>query len=327
MKPWSFRKKFVFGLVFIFIGAMIFSGFQSYRKNSGNLDKRSLSKNEILHLEIRGVIMNGKKFLEQLKKYKEDASVKAIVIDINSPGGAVGPSQEIFTEISRAKADTQKPVVCVSTSLIASGGYYAALACDKIVVAPGAMIGSIGVIMEFVNLEKLYDWAKVSRYTIKSGKFKDSGAEYRAMRDDEKKLFQDMIDDVYAQFRDQVAQARKLKTEVVNEYADGRVMTGAKAVELGFADATGTFEDAVMVAANLANLGKDYKIFKPKKPKMDFFDLLTLNEDEDELNTLEEIKNSLGRQAASLNMHELAKSFLKTKYLNQPLYLMPGYWE
>lgn len=327
MKPWSFRKKFVFGLVFIFIGAMIFSGYQSYRKNSGNLDKRSLSKNEILHLEIRGVIMNGKKFLEQLKKYKEDASVKAIVIDINSPGGAVGPSQEIFSEISRAKADTKKPVVCVSTSLIASGGYYAALACDKIVVAPGAMIGSIGVIMEFVNLEKLYDWAKVSRYTIKSGKFKDSGAEYRAMRDDEKKLFQDMIDDVYAQFRDQVAQARNLKTEVVNEYADGRVMTGAKAVELGFADATGTFEDAVMMAAHLANLGKDYKIFKPKKPKMDFFDLLTLNEDEDELNTIEEIKNILGRQSASLSMHELAKSFLKTKYLNQPLYLMPGYWE
>lgn len=328
MKPWSFRKKFVFGLVLIFIGAIVYSGFKNYgRISSEHIDKRALSKNEILHLEVKGVIMNGKKFLEQLKKYKDDDTVKAIVIDINSPGGAVGPSQEIFREISRAKEETQKPVVCVSTGLIASGGYYAALACDKLVVAPGTMIGSIGVIMEFANLEKLYDWAKVSRYAIKSGKFKDSGAEYRAMRDDERQLFQDMIDEVYAQFRDQVATSRKLETEFVNQYADGRVMTGAKAVKLGFADAEGTFEDAVTMAADLAKLGSDYKLFKPKKHKLDFFDLLTLDEEDDELNTMEEIKNILGQKTSSLGLQEIARTFLKAKYLNQPLYLMPGYWE
>jgi protease IV len=327
MKSWSFRKKFVFGLVVVFVGFLVYSGYQGFRQGSLHTDKRSLSKNDILHLEINGVIMNGKKFLDQLKKYKNDESVKAIVIDINSPGGAVGPSQEIFREISRAKEETKKPVVCVSTGLIASGGYYSALACDKIVVAPGTMIGSIGVIMEFANLEKLYEWAKVSRFTIKSGKYKDSGAEYRSMRDDEKQLFQDMIDEVYAQFRDQVVTSRNLKLELVNEYADGRVMTGAKAVKLGFADAEGTFEDAVFLAATMAKIGNDYKLFKPKKAKMDFFDLLSFEEDEDDLNSLAEVKNLLGKKAGAMGLQEVAQAFLKTKYLNQPLFLMPGYWE
>jgi protease-4 len=288
-----------------------------------------LSRNEILHLEINGVIMNGKKFLSQLKKYSKDESVKAIVIDINSPGGAVGPSQEIYYEILRAKETTKKPVVCVSTGLIASGGYYSALACDKIVVAPGAMIGSIGVIMEFANLEKLYDWAKVQRYTITSGKFKDSGSEYRPLRDDERELFQDMINEVYGQFRSTVAKSRNLSIEEVSKYADGRVMTGSKAVKLKFADAEGTFEDAVKIAARMAKLGDDYKMFKPKKAKMSFFDLLTLtDEDEDDLNSISEIKDFLGAKASAQNVAtELAHKFLKTKYLNQPLYLMPGYWE
>ena len=327
MKPWSFRKKFVFGLVFIFIGLLLYKGYASYQDTKKNGDNQPQSKNEILHLEINGVIMNGKKFLGQLKRYKKDESIKAIVIDINSPGGAVGPSQEIFREITRAKKETGKPVVCVSTGLIASGGYYSALACDKIVVAPGTMIGSIGVIMEFINLEKLYDWAKVSRYTIKSGKFKDSGAEYRAMRDDEKKLFQDMIDEVYAQFRDEVAKARKLDPEFVNQYADGRVMTGSTAVKLKFADAEGTFEDAVILAADMAKLGTDYKLFKPRKPKLNFFDLLDMNDEDDELNSVAEIKEFLGKKSASLNLQQMTQLFLKTKYLNQPLYLMPGYWE
>jgi len=326
MKPWSFRKKFVLGLVVVFVGLFIYNGVTGYYKN----DDHRLAKNEILHLEINGVILNGKKFLSQLKKYKKDESVKAIVIEINSPGGAVGPSQEIYSEILRAKSETKKPVVCVSTGLIASGGYYAALACDKIVVAPGTMIGSIGVIMEFANLEKLYDWAKVQRYTISSGKFKDSGSEYRAMRDDEKQLFQEMINEVYDQFKNTVVEARSLPLDTVTAYADGRVMTGAKAVELKFADVIGMYEDAVKMAAQMAKLGDDYKIFKPKKEKLNFFDILTMNEDEDDLNSLSEVRDylSAAKKISSKSIaSELAQTFLKTKYLNQPLFLMPGYWE
>jgi protease-4 len=198
--------------------------------------KKVVRHQSILHMDLNGVIMNGKKFLKHLKDYKDEKHIKAILININSPGGAVGPSQEIFTELKRFRDEIKKPVVCVSTGVIASGAYYAAMACDKLVVAPGALLGSIGVIMEFANLEKLYEWGKVSRYSITSGKFKDSGAEYRAMRDDERALFQDMINEVYSQFKTAVVEGRRLKEELVSEYADGRVMTGAKAVKLGFAD-------------------------------------------------------------------------------------------
>jgi protease IV len=325
MKPWSFRKKFVVGLVIIFVALVGYKAVKSYYKD----DENRMSKNEILHLEINGVIMNGKKFLSQLKKYSKDDSVKAILIDINSPGGAVGPSQEIYYEILRAKEETKKPVVCVSTGLVASGGYYAALACDKIVVTPGAMIGSIGVIMEFANLEKLYDWAKVSRYTITSGKFKDSGSEYRAMRDDERQLFQDMINEVYDQFRNTVAKSRNLPLATVTAYADGRVMTGAKAVQLKFADSEGTYEDALRMAARMANLGEDYKVFKPKKPRSSILDLIMDDGEDDDLNSLSDVKDYLSsKKVTSKNIaSDLAATFLKTKYLNQPLYLMPGYWE
>ncbi|MFN3453608.1 MAG: signal peptide peptidase SppA, partial [Pseudobdellovibrio sp.] len=244
----------------------------------------------------------------------------------NSPGGAVGPSQEMYYEIIRAKKETKKPVICVSTGLIASGGYYASLACDKLLVAPGTMIGSIGVIMEFANLEDLYSWAKVKRYTITSGKFKDSGSEYRAMREDEKQLFQDMINEVYEQFKQAVADGRNLPLQTVTEYADGRVMTGATAVKLKFADELGTFEDAVRMAAQQAGLGDNYELFKPKKEKTSFFDLVMDQDDEDDLNALNDLSDF--KSALKKNSIEaVIKSVMKTQYLNQPMYLMPGYWE
>lgn len=324
MKNWSFRKKFVVGIIILLAGLFTYRHF----KNRDERYEKPFSKNEILHLEINGVIMNGKRFLSQLKRYKKDSSVKAIVIDINSPGGAVGPSQEIYYEILRAKKETKKPVICSSTGLMASGGYYAALACDKIVVAPGAMVGSIGVIMEFANLEKLYDWAKISRYTITSGKFKDSGSEYRPMREDERQLFQEMINEVYDQFRTTVATARGLDLAAVTAIADGRVMTGSTAVKLKLADTVGTFEDAVTIAAQTAHLGDDYRLFHPKKDRMSFLDYLPFNDsdDDDDLNTLDEIKNMISQthQGAAT---EIIKTVLKTKYMNQPLFLMPGYWE
>jgi len=327
MKTWSFGKKF-FAVLFLVIVGIV-----SYRFLFAEPDesKRSVSKNEILHLEIHGVIMNGKKFLESLKKYKKDSSVKAIVIEINSPGGAVGPSQEIYYEIIRAKQETKKPVICVSTGLIASGGYYAALACDQILVAPGTLIGSIGVIMEFANLEGLYDWAKVKRYTITSGKFKDSGSEYRAMRDDERKLFQDMIDEVYDQFRKTVAVARNLPIDFVSQYADGRVMTGATAVKLKFADAEGTFEDAIRMAAQKAKLGDNYHVFKPHKEKTSVFDfIMDERNDDDDLNSLNDLSGLESKLSSRLSEEMVNKTIqkvFKTKYLNQPMYLMPGTWE
>lgn len=333
MKNMSYRKMFVLGL---FVAFAVFIGYRGYHLVTHGFagseeSSLSLSKNEILHLEINGVIMNGKKFLENLKRYSEEDAVKAIVVEINSPGGAVGPSQELYLELKRTKAETKKPIICVSTGLIASGGYYAAMGCDHLMVAPGTMIGSIGVIMEFANLEELYSWAKVKRYTITSGKFKDSGSEYRAMRDDERKLFQDMINEVYDQFRNTVAEARGLPVDFVSQYADGRVMTGAKAVELKFADSVGTFEDAVRLAAKKVNLkDDDYHVLRPRKQRPGFWSMLMDNEEEDDLNSVvksSDINAVLKGRLTGQSVEQAVKALFKLKTMNQPMMIMPGYWE
>ncbi len=256
--------------------------------------------------------MDGERFLKALKKYREDSKIKAIVVEINSPGGVVGPSQEIFSELKRTREEFKKPVVAVSAGLMASGAYYAAVGADKVVVAPGSLVGSIGVIMEFANLEKLYEWAKISRYTITTGKYKDSGAEFRQMRDDEKELFQNMINEVWQQFKTAVAEGRNLKPEEVEPYADGRVFTGAFAVDKGFADKVGTVGSAYELAAELAGI-KDYEIFEAPKERPSLFDLLA--GEEDEATSLDRVADRVMNRTFNVNL------------LNQPLFLMPGHWQ
>lgn len=321
MKGSPLKKLILIILVFIGLGALVKMSSDFF----GGTERTVTAKNTILHLEMNGVILNGKKFIKNLEKYRDEDKVKALVISINSPGGAVGPSQEIYTEIKRVREELKKPVICVSTGVMASGAYYSAVACDKIVVAPGAMVGSIGVIMEFANLERLYDWAKVTRYSITSGKFKDSGAEYRSMRDDEKALFQDMINEVYAQFKTTVQTERKLKDEVITNFADGRVFTGETAVKMGFADQVGFLQDAVKLAAETARLGEDYNVFEIPKKRISIFDLGDSNSDDD-LNTLAEYADLL-KGKGSLSPEGAVKYLLRAQYLNQPLYLLPGYWE
>lgn len=303
-KPW-FR---VLILIVVFIGfaLLLRAGGRGFR----GATNAEAPRNAILHLELEGVILNGKRFLANLEKYAEDKNVKAIVVSIDSPGGAVGPSQEINDALNRVRKDRKIPVICSTSGVMASGAYYSAVACDQIVVSAGALVGSIGVIMEFINLEKLYDWAKISRSSITSGKFKDSGAEYRPMREDERALFQDLINEVYHQFKTAVAEGRpKLDGKILTEYADGRVFTGAKAVELGFADTVGGFKDAVKIAADKAGLGeKDYELFKPPRPRRSVFDWS--GEEIDPVNS----------------MTQAAKKLLKLELANRPLYLMPGTW-
>ncbi len=305
-------------LLIVFGGFLTLIASFTARPWFGERKLRVSSKPEILHLELSGVIMDGKKLIKPLLKYRDDDSIKAIVIEINSPGGVVGPSQEIYEEIKRAREEFKKPVVSVSTGNMASGAYYAAVAADKIVVAPGTMMGSIGVIMEFTNLEKLYDWAKVSRYSINTGKYKDSGAEYRPMREDEKALFQDLVNDVYGQFVEAVAEGRNLKPEFVKQYADGRVFTGRKGVELDFADEEGTLNDAYELAADLAGI-EDYEVFDPPKPHVGIFDLLSGGGDED-ASTL--FKGMQGKWDTQIS--DALKSVLRTELANKPLFLMPG---
>jgi protease-4 len=294
--------------------------------NGEKSDTSVVTDNSILQLELDGVIMNGKKFLKKIKKYKDDDRIKAMVINVNSPGGAVGPSQEIYEAIKSYRAETKKPVICSTSGLMASGAYYASVGCDKIVVSAGSLVGSIGVIMEFANLEKLYDWAKVSRYSITTGKYKDSGAEYREMRPDERALFQDLINDVYEQFVQAIADGRNLKTDFVKQYADGRVMTGSQAVKLGFADQVGTLEDAVKLAAKTANLGDKYKVFEAPQGKPSMWEFLKDN-DEDDLNSVSQVAKLFTKAGVDASVEGALKKVFRAQTLNQPMMILPGFWE
>ncbi|MGZ3693286.1 MAG: signal peptide peptidase SppA [Bdellovibrionota bacterium] len=209
-------------------------------------------------VKLSGVIMESQKTLKELKELEEDTSVKAIIMRINSPGGAVGPSQEIHDAVLRVRKT--KPVVASFESVAASGGFYVAVACEKIVSNPGTLTGSIGVIMDFANLSELYKWAKVDRFNLKSGKFKDVGSESRPMTADEKELMQNLISNVYEQFLKAVAEGRHLPVDKVRPVADGRVLSGEQALQVGLVDKMGGMDVAVDLVKELAHIDAKQKV-------------------------------------------------------------------
>lgn len=272
------------------ISLMLFIGFatMSMMRIRGKMggDQASSGKNKIFKsknegavgvLEINGAIMDSKKTLKKLKAFEEDDYVKAIVVRVNSPGGAVGPSQEIYDAIKRLK----KPNVTSMGSVAASGGYYIAVGTQKIFANAGTITGSIGVIMQFMNLKKLYDWAKVERYSIKTGKFKDSGADYRDMTPEERAHLQSMVDDVLTQFKTAVATGRKLSMEEVSQVADGRIFSGQQAKIIGLVDVLGGLEDAIEDVAKTAKIEGKPKVIYSEKPRSKFMDAL-FGDDEDD---------------------------------------------
>lgn len=238
-----------------------------------NPPEERIHQSSILALDLDGVITDGKDFLELLRKHRKDDRVKGVLIRINSPGGVVGPSQEIYDEIKRTREEFKKPVIAYCSAVAASGAYYAAAAADKIYTTPGCMMGSIGVLMEFVNLERLYDWAKIQRYALTTGKFKDAGAEYKPLTEEQRALFQDMLNDVLGQFKAAIVEGRKMKPEFLDQYADGRIFTGQQGVKLGFADQVGSWDDARKALGEMTGLGPDAEVFKAKKHR-GFFEYL-----------------------------------------------------
>jgi len=222
------------------------------------------SRDRVALIDIEGPIFNIDEPLSQLKGYIKNPSVKAIVVRINSPGGSVAPSQEMFEELKRAK-DKGKKVVVSMGSVAASGGYYIACAADEIYANPGTITGSIGVIAEFANVEGLMDKVGIQFKTIKTGKFKDTGSAFRPMTPEENQLVLDMLLDVYEQFVEAVAESRKMPIEKVRKYADGRVFSGRQAQEYGFVDALGTQSDAIRRAATLAGIKGEPRVLKKVK--------------------------------------------------------------
>jgi len=203
-------------------------------------------------VDVRGVIGRSDDIVEALKRFSSSERIGAVVLRIDSPGGAVAPSQEIYSAIGRVRE--KKPVIASLGNLAASGGYYVASACDPIVANPGTVTGSIGVIMAVRSIQGLADWAGIKETVIKSGPYKDITSPMRPLTPEDRAILQQMVDDVYGQFVEAVASGRDMSEGTVRELADGRVYSGAQALRLGMVDQLGGYEDAVRLAATAAGI-------------------------------------------------------------------------
>ncbi len=258
---------FGFFLIFSFVYYFMRGGSSSWREGDGALSDRG---DYVAVIELKGVILESRRILRNLKDAEEDRDIKAVVLRLNSPGGAVAPSQEIYEAVKRFP----KPLVVSMGSVAASGAYYIASGAKKVYANAGTLTGSIGVIMEFMNLKKLYDWAKVERYSVKTGRFKDSGAEYRDLAPEEREYFQGLVMDTLDQFKGAVAQGRKLSADEVTSVADGRVFTGTQAKKLKLIDEIGTIDDAIEDVAREAKIKGKPRIAYPAKRSRGLQELL-----------------------------------------------------
>jgi protease-4 len=262
-------------LTALVLGALFFGVLFLFSTISGQRSAASLSvvgKDRVALVKIEGVLLLSENVVEELNNYAEDSSIKAIVIRIDSPGGGVVPSQEIYNAVKNARKEGKKVIVSMG-SIAASGGYYIAAAADRIVANPGTLTGSIGVKMEFANLEKLLEKIGVKGMVVKSGEYKDIGSPYREITDQEKQLLQDVIDDVHSQFIRAVAEGRKLPEPEVRAIADGRIFTGQQALALRLVDQLGDLDDSIKTAGGMVGI-KGKPTLVEKRKKVPFFEYL-----------------------------------------------------
>ena len=218
-------------------------------------------------VELDGVIVSPKKVVTELKKFGDDASIKAIIIHVNSPGGGVAASEEICREVKRIHDEKKKRIVASIESVGASGAYYVASATDKIYADKGSVVGSIGVIAQWVNYGELLKWAKLNEITMKAGEFKDTGNPTREMTPAERAYFQGLIDNMHTQFIQAVADGRHAKAQDIRTIADGKVWTGEQALGLKLVDQIADFEGAVKDTAQAVNISGEPNLVWPPKER------------------------------------------------------------
>jgi protease IV len=253
----------LFVLVLIFFVAVFFYAYMTGGE-AGVLS--ALGGDSVGVVQVEGTIGDSRDIIETLKHYGETSGVKAIVLRVDSPGGAVAPTQEIYEEIEKLKK--KKPVIASFGGMAASGGYYIGSACDQIVANPGTLTGSIGVIMELGNIEELLKKIGVQGYSVKSGANKDIGSPLKPLTPEGRAILQGLVNNVHGQFISAVAKGRKLPEEKVKELADGRVYSGEQAKELGLVDVLGNMEDAVDLAAKRVGIkGKPQVIYSRTEQK------------------------------------------------------------
>jgi len=288
-------------ILFFFLVIFFLIGLGLYYINK----KYPLTGDAIAILELNGPIYSSKEKIEKLHEYRDNNSVKAIILRIDSPGGTVGAAQELFREVKRVREQKKKKVIASMSDLAASGGYYVACASDYIFANPGTLTGSIGVIMNFTNWQVLTDKIGLKFEVIKSSKYKDIGSPHRPMTEEEKTLLKEVIDGVYNQFLDAVLSTREgvikekwkkdfseqekkdkkkieseFKNYVKNQIADGRIFNGQQAYDLGLVDELGNLEDAIEYAKKVTGIKGKPRIIKERKKPVGLFDLLSGKVDE-----------------------------------------------
>ncbi len=228
---------------------------------------------KIAVIELSNIITSSEDIVRQFKKYGEDRAIKAILFHVDSPGGGVVASHEIYEEVKRVR-ESGKPVVVSMGALAASGGYYVSCGATRIVANPGTLTGSIGVISEFIRFDSLLHKLGIDATTIKSGKLKDAGTPFRPMTAEDREYFQGLMDNVHRQFISIVEKERGLNHDSILAYADGRVFTGEQALHRHLIDTLGTFEDAIGITAKLAGIKDQPTIVRERKRVFTLLDRL-----------------------------------------------------
>lgn len=248
------------GVILVFI-LVVFTGAFFYAYITGG-DSKALSMfagDGVAVLQIEGAIDDSQTVLAELKRFKDMPWVKAVVVRIDSPGGAVAPTQEIFEEILRSKK--HKPFIASMGGMATSGGYYIAAACDKILANPGTLTGSIGVIMTLTNVEELMKKIGVRGVNVKSGPNKDIGSPFQPLSPEGREILQSLVDNVHSQFVAAVAKGRSMEEARVRKLADGRIYSGAQAQQLGLIDQFGTLQDAIELAAKRGGIEAEPAVY------------------------------------------------------------------
>ncbi len=262
--------------MFLCLGGVGFVGFWLVLSSSGDWLEPS---GDIAIVEVKGAIFESGPVNEKLEKYRKNDSVKAVVLRIDSPGGSVGASQEIYTEVK--KLAQKKKVIVSMGAVAASGGYYIAAPATKIVANPGTITGSIGVLMDHVEIDELLKWAKVSAEILKAGNLKDIGSSLRKMSPEDRVVLQGLLDNMHEQFLQAVAEGRKIDLEEVRKIGTGRVYTGQQALDLKLIDQYGNLQDAIELAAKEVGIKGEPKVIKAAKRKPLWVDILFGREDEE----------------------------------------------
>lgn len=270
------RNRWILGCALLIGGTVVIIGLAFMVVNLALTgDRMSLSplSGRVGLVEILGEIDDPEPVVDQLDRMERDASVRAVVVRLDSPGGGVAASQEIYEAVRRVR-EAKKPVVASMGGVAASGAYYVACGADSIVANAGTLTGSIGVIMLFPNTEDLFRKVGIRFETVKTGKYKDIGTMWRPMTDDERNLLQDVLTNVYDQFVDVIVEGRDLAREDILPYADGRIFSGDQAQEYGFVDRVGDLDDAIRLAGRMAGITGQPVVVRKERVRVSFWDFL-----------------------------------------------------